>query len=770
MKTILPLIILCFGLLHVVYSQTLTGRIYDENRKPIAYANVLLIARQDSTFVQGVIADSVGRYTLMQHPALANLFMRVACIGYKTKDLDLRRANVDEIVLQENLQEIDEAVVVAQRKPMSMGAHGELLFNIRNTPLGKETNSLELIKKLPGIMGQGEQIKSFMGGEVVVYINNRKIRSLDELKRLQPQDIQTVEINTNTQAEYGATTGSVIRIVTKRRRDEWFLLLDSRLRQNHYFSHDNALTVGIQHKRVYASGMLEYSDYRRKDIQELLFEHRDNTDLWSYRGVVNGLSWSVKELNAMCDVEFELSPTAALGIKYDGAFENSAERQATPFQQSHNGVEIDNLIGKNDEKATSNRHYFNAYCQWRPTGKIKGELYLDYIKAAGKAKQTVNDGNLPDTEIDRRNNNELFAALLKSEFILSERIGFVGGVEHTSVNVYTDTHYSTPLIGNTDARNTEQKVSGFVKLEYTGEAGLSGYLGLRDEFVWSTYNDKLKLPNNQRIKDNVILPSLGLAWRHASFSHSLSYGLRLVRPSFTILNGSTAYLNQFFYQESNPRLKSQYNHRIQYQFQYKNFNLASQYQLIRDAIQMELFEAEGGRKGIKSTFSNIPINSSLQIMGSYTHTIGLYTLSASLGGMQNWVNVSIQEKQKVVTQPFVYIQLDNDFAFSKHFGFDCDFVYVSKATEGFMKVKPSYVLNARLYFSFYDNALQLSLRCRDILDSNRSFYYGHSLNIYIENKNFSDFRSLLFNIRWRFNQRKKYFGGEAASEDDINRL
>ena len=53
-------------------------------------------------------------------------------------------------------------------------------------------------------------------GVPLIYINNRKVRNLDELDRLNSENIKQVELITNPGAEYGASVGAVPEIENNR--------------------------------------------------------------------------------------------------------------------------------------------------------------------------------------------------------------------------------------------------------------------------------------------------------------------------------------------------------------------------------------------------------------------------------------------------------------------------------------------------------------------------------------------------------------------------
>ena len=59
------------------------GRIADESDKGLAYATVRLLC-QDSTFVQGVVTDSIGLYKL-ENVQKGNYLLSLSSIGYEAK-------------------------------------------------------------------------------------------------------------------------------------------------------------------------------------------------------------------------------------------------------------------------------------------------------------------------------------------------------------------------------------------------------------------------------------------------------------------------------------------------------------------------------------------------------------------------------------------------------------------------------------------------------------------------------------------------------------
>ena len=64
-----------------VFAQGTNGRIVDEEGKPLAFANVMMLNSTDSTFVSGTISDEDGYFNLKVE--CKNQIVKVSLLGYK---------------------------------------------------------------------------------------------------------------------------------------------------------------------------------------------------------------------------------------------------------------------------------------------------------------------------------------------------------------------------------------------------------------------------------------------------------------------------------------------------------------------------------------------------------------------------------------------------------------------------------------------------------------------------------------------------------------
>ena len=75
-----------------IAAQTVSGKLIDENKQPLPYANVVLLALPDSTFVTGTVTAEDGTFSL--NTTTPNQLVRISSIGYNTVYKPIQPANL----------------------------------------------------------------------------------------------------------------------------------------------------------------------------------------------------------------------------------------------------------------------------------------------------------------------------------------------------------------------------------------------------------------------------------------------------------------------------------------------------------------------------------------------------------------------------------------------------------------------------------------------------------------------------------------------------
>ena len=132
MRKLVTLLVLLFNTF-IIKAQSISGSLIDESGNPISFANVVLLNRCDSSFVQGTISDENGNFSI--GPFTDENILRVSCLGF----LPITKAHTNSpvtIVMQKDINLLNE-VVVKGNLPVTRMKGDAMVTNVENSVLSK---------------------------------------------------------------------------------------------------------------------------------------------------------------------------------------------------------------------------------------------------------------------------------------------------------------------------------------------------------------------------------------------------------------------------------------------------------------------------------------------------------------------------------------------------------------------------------------------------------------------------------------------------------
>lgn len=198
-------------------SNSISGKIHNQNSKePVGYASIVLF-KQDSVFLQGMTADSVGRFAFTNLTS-DDYVLSVSCMGFEAKKILLQNLSESveiDVFLNESALLLDEIVISASSTISKINQR--IVFPTR-LQLNHSANEIQLLNTmmLPGlnINPMANTISSSDGGKVVLQINGVNATS-EEILTLQPRQIRRVEYSDYAGIRYGEASKIVNYIVTR---------------------------------------------------------------------------------------------------------------------------------------------------------------------------------------------------------------------------------------------------------------------------------------------------------------------------------------------------------------------------------------------------------------------------------------------------------------------------------------------------------------------------------------------------------------------------
>lgn len=765
---------LCFSAITPMMAQDIKGKIVDEKGEPLAFANVVLLNRQDSAFVKGVVSGEDGHFAI--DSACNNGIIKVTSVGYKTAWKDCTGENAGVIKMVANSKVLGE-VVVKSSLPKTILKNGGMTTTVAGSVLEKAGTMEHLLDRIPNVSAQNGNIKVFGRGEPIIYINGRQMRDRSELDRLSSDNIKSVEVIANPGARYAASTKAVIRITTKKIRGDGFGFdattegsYDEKkntggyARLNLYYRR-NGLELG-----AYAYGSKQSSP-DEKDLQQMTYldktlnqqdrtRWKNKTETFSSR--LNA-SYQFDDNNSLgASISFLRNPK----LQTDGKTEGSVLRDEVLTETA---TYITSEFGQNSNWS-SNVYYVGK------VGKLGIDFNTDWFWSKGNNKNNIDEHY---QEVNSEIQNQLVSSttskynrLIASKMVLSYPL-FGGDLSVGGEYSFTNRNTNYAIIPNTLADNVIDRIkegmaSAFVT--YNRDFGkLNMEAGLRYENVDFKYYDDGQYMAEQSKTYGEWFPSLSLSMPIGNVQMQLSYAADINRPNYWVLRSGVQYSNHYTYETGNPFLVSEISRNISYDLAYKwlTFNLT--YEHVSDPIYqtVEMYKdnaAIGLMRMINGkSYNNVTSTLNLQ------PTFGIWHPMLSAMVEKQWFELETRDG-RYLNKPVAMFRFNNTFD-TKWAMFSVMMTYITKGyEENHYIYKPMFNTDLSIYKGFMKDCLTLQLYVSDVFGTNDSHIIGKYGKL--KETIFDEFSTskISLTVRYKFNTTRSKYKGTGAGDSQKNRM
>ncbi|MCH4896212.1 TonB-dependent receptor [Marinilabiliaceae bacterium JC040] len=778
MKKLIKLkLIFIILILFITYNKSLSqisGVVLNVKNSPIEFANVVLY-KSNGTFLVGTTTNREGKFVLKIDKKYPQMYLETSFIGYKDKKLIISNNKHNfKIHLEEDLTLLEEVVVKGKAKPIRIRG-GAVVANVAGSILSKEDNTIEMLRKIPGMMLKDDKLSSFFGGKTLIYINGRKVNSIDEVKALEVKNIKKVKFNTNPGAEFDASVGSVLMISTKKRLEGLSLQIESKasIKRSKKLSNIDAIKINYNTKGLNLFGSYRYKNSNMKTYQDIETKIKTKDTLWQQNTDLYGDNLNVKYHSYSLGADYRISDSQNIGVKYDGTNNDVDISTIQNMEIIANSKKQDFIEGKSDSGDRAYSNHINSYYNNQISEDLKFEFYADYMKSHKERNQFTKEkygiNKLKETQSNNISNFDLFAISPKFRYRISEQQNLSAGIEYSYVSGNTDLDYSTSILGDKKSKTKERKLAAFINYNLSiGKFNLSS--GLRYENVDSDFKDIVDRKKDINKTYGNFFPSLSLSYSNGSLSNSFTYRSGIRRPDFGKISSYSYYLNRFLYQEGNPKLISQISHNLQYSFLYKFILFQLNYVYYKDYIGNDFYTKEPNSPVLITSWKNFDKAETISALVNIHYKFGFYEPNISCTFMRNYMDFNAVDEFKMTNNPMFYVNFNNNFKLPKHFLLNIEYFFNSGGTYEFAQARSQNIFNAKIQKSFYNEKLMLSLNFKDIFNKNKNIFEGSINNISMYQINDQDRSSISLSLVWRFNNYKSVYKGRSAAKDEINRL
>ena len=169
----------------------LIGRLIDNKKQPVVYANIALLNISDSAIVNSGVSNENGDFVIPTTER--QLRIRISCVGYETQILNCETGNIGTIVLKETTEHINEVVVEGNlhsaKQDKDVYIPNQRQRNAANSGISLLDNLM--IPQLDVNRISGE-VKSLTNRGITFAIDER-IVGKEEIDQIRPKDVLRVE-------------------------------------------------------------------------------------------------------------------------------------------------------------------------------------------------------------------------------------------------------------------------------------------------------------------------------------------------------------------------------------------------------------------------------------------------------------------------------------------------------------------------------------------------------------------------------------------------
>lgn len=731
--------------LYTSAQKTITGALTDQEKEPIPYANVLVVAALDSSFLSGTTTDELGAFTLEITQA-AQVYLHVASLGYEERYIPIQRER-KHYAITLNTSSLDlEAVTISAQKTLYELKPDRMVMNVSAVPSLSGNTALQVLQKAPGVLvdQQNNQISLTARGTVTIMINERIQRMpvsalMARLSGMNAEQIERIEIIHQPPAKYDvAGSGGIINIVLKKRAGNGINAtarlmagygqreklgggfdLNARfgtlnLYANYGYNMDRHDRYMVNHYRAYDYQGVDYSYENRLVMQDRkLTSHSTNIGLdidLPNRGIFGVLVSYSNNTDEMIRMN-----------SLSTAFEDDQIVDNTRFLL--NGLTRTTTLISN--------------ANWKqPLGNTSEiNLNLDYADIDFyNGSQARNGPGGPMRTITSSRNTPIRIWTAQADFTQKEVLN--GQLEAGIKGTFSDIQSIATI---QDLQNPEFPGLQFAGEDQIDEQILAAYLSYQKEFSpkWRgsaglrfenyTYDLSANVESNDLYQEfSNVFPVIRLQYDIDSLNTwQLSFNRSMNRPSFWMLSGYFIFLDPTILAASNPRLRPAFTNNYRLSFQHRSVLTALMYSRSQNSIFfLNTVDKENHLQ--TSIPSNLDHSESIEIsLSTPIRPYHWWENTITLSALHQWVRDVAGRTLTYTDQITTYTaQFNSTFTLGRGWSFNIDGRYMSDFLFGDQVQYLYPYLNAGIQKQF-DTGSTLSLSFQDITNSMGRIYWSY---------------------------------------------
>ena len=752
--------------------ETIRGFLENGKGEAIPYANIILMA-SDSTLIKGAISNDKGFFEITKKPNAKGVVLKITHLEYEEKVLPLDKNEIGRIILKKNVHQLDEVVVKASR-PILKQEGTKVISNIAETSLSKLPTIDKVIDFLPGVVLNSSTGKREVFGKEnpIYFINNQQVYDYSRIARISPQDIESIELETQPGATFDNTVGAIIKIKLKKKQGDGlsgtiWQLGDFRFSKGIY---ENGF-IGLNYRKGTTDisfGMnhtSRFNTYKEVDRQ-FMVNTIDKGKILTFEKNTN----NTKSLDFGIGIAHEFRNNQSIGINisyniapYTG--NTTSEQEVNIYK---NNTSIKESISKYTNLDKRKDLLLNVYYEGEISKKLKNQTNINFKTIKGDNTTDFIENNRTSSLINSNKTiSDIVSDWIELKSVFYQNIGkseISYGTDFSNLNYKNQ--YKDDILSAADIKDKELKSSVFLTFNHKFK-NLNLKMGLRYEYTDFSYFENNQKQELQSRSYQNLLPNISLSFPWYKTNFAFSYAKKIRRPTFSELEDHLTYSSLFLYTKGNSNLNPQLTDEFSILSTYKNISVSLIYSYIKNGIFQDYGLYSLNPNIIEQSPRNFEDFHNLKLLVTGYYPIGSWTPKLTFSVMKHFFKDQIFPDNT----PLFKIYQDNEFIFSDNWIGIFSLEYNSKGrilNENYHK--HSLYTSMGIERLLCHQKLSVYLSIMDIFNTEReNITIGNPLITDIRTTNYYG-RSVRLTLTYNFNSTQNKYKGQGFSEEEKNRL
>lgn len=784
-------------------SLTFTGKVLSaDNKAPLPQATVSLLKSADSSIVSHAICNTHGNYSINNIDAGSYLLV-ATFLGYEKQYISKPLTNpsattiADTFVLTKKFEQLTEVKVTARRPPIIEFKNGQITMNVENLLSASGGTAFNLLESAPNVSITGDGSIKLNGKPSVLimidgkpnYLSSQEV--INMLKAMSANDISKIEIIPNPSAKYEASgNAGIINIITKKSRKKGFnASMNGSYAQGFYPKFNGGMEFNYSKNKTNLFGNFSHTENKNKyysyssrkltsgALADIIDLNEDKTSRMGFDNFRLGVDHSINKNNTLsAGIRGRRYGTKDMNLNLTNVFTNSS---LASYLQTRSRL---------NDKYWNVSEYVSFESNLDSAGK-KISFDADYTTFNNPQIQNYTtdyfgkDGSIMQNASQVRNNisSKINIISLKTDYEmpLSGNIKLEAGAKFNVIKTDNDI-----VVDTLRTNNWINDLSRSNRFKYREAIGAL-YLTLTKQFKSLTVQAGLRAENthlngNQVTADTVftrnffnLFPNLFIQKQLDSNNVlTFSFGRRIDRPNYEMLNPFTYYSDPYTITKGNPLLLPQYTLTYNVTHSYKDLLISS---LSYSKIS-QMFSQVSNQSHLSNVTEfnyvnldamkvvNLSVSSPLKVTKFWQTVLNAATSYTEITS-RNLFGGSLS--RSITDYSF---NSTNTFTLGKNTKAELSGYYNSPGIYAFYRINSIYNVSLAFQQTLLQKKATLRLAFSDIFWSQIEAGHGNFLNQDIIIRNKRDTRQVRLSFIYKFGSAVVSRKRTAASEEETQRL